>query len=718
MNFFLTCPKGVELLLEEELHALGIDETRQTVAGVYFQGELEDAYRVCLWSRLANRVLMSLHQFEVETAEQLYAGVQAINWLDHMRPEGSLTIDFNGRTDGINNTHFGALKTKDAIVDQIRAQTGRRPMVERQTPDIRINVHIQRGVATLSLDLSGDSLHRRAYRLRAGEAPLKENLAAALLIRCGWPAAAEERPLLVDPMCGSGTLLIEAVMMAADIAPGLHRRYYGFNRWLQHKRDIWQSLIQDAEARRDAGLMTLTTKFAGRDMDSKVLRTAKDNAARAGVDAFIEFRSGRIEDMQRVDLPEAETGLMLTNPPYGERLGEESQLMFLYRHLGDLLKRQFPGWQAAIFTGNPELCKVMGLRADKQYKFFNGAIESRLFIYGISDKKIEERSVAAEAQTEPAELSEGAQMFANRLRKNLKQMSKWVRRENIQCYRVYDADIPEYQVAVDIYGDQVHLQEYAPPKKVDKVKSFTRLNEVVAALPVVLDMPAERITLKQRKRQQGTSQYEKQSQTQHFFEVNEHGCRLLVNLKDYLDTGLFLDHRPVRQRIQQEAQGKDVLNLFCYTGTASVHAAVGGAKSTTSVDMSSTYLNWAERNLELNGFKGKAHSFIRSDCFKWLHSQFKPEYDLIFMDPPTFSNSKKMSNVLDVQRDHVELVEAAMGLLRPGGKLIFSNNYRRFKLDYDALSDFQVRDITQQTLDPDFKRNQRIHVCFEITRPE
>ncbi|MDI3323491.1 bifunctional 23S rRNA (guanine(2069)-N(7))-methyltransferase RlmK/23S rRNA (guanine(2445)-N(2))-methyltransferase RlmL [Pontibacterium granulatum] len=713
MNFFLTCPKGVELLLEEELHGLGIQETRQTVAGVYFQGELEDAYRVCLWSRLANRVLMNLHQFEAESADQLYAGVQQINWLEHMRPEGSLAIDFTGRTEGINNTRFGAQKTKDAIVDQIRAQTGRRPAVERQTPDIRINVHLQRGVATLSLDLSGDSLHRRAYRLRSGEAPLKENLASALLIRCGWPNAAESTPVLVDPMCGSGTLLIEAVLMAADIAPGLQRRYYGFNRWLQHKRDIWQALKAEAEGRRDAGLATLSVKFSGRDMDSKVLRTAKENAARAGVDAFIEFRNGRVEDLQRSDLPEAETGLMLTNPPYGERLGEESQLMFLYRHLGDLLKRQFPGWQAAIFTGNPELCKVMGLRADKQYKFFNGPIESRLFIYSIAEQA--EQGAEQPSESGEVELSEGAQMFANRLRKNLKQMAKWVKRENIQAYRAYDADIPEYQVAVDIYGDQVHLQEYAPPKSVDKVKSFSRLNEVMTALPVVLDMPAERITLKQRKRQQGTSQYEKQSQTHHFFEVNEHGVRLLVNLKDYLDTGLFLDHRPVRHLIQQEAKGKDVLNLFCYTGTASAHAAVGGAKSTTSVDMSSTYLNWAERNLELNGCKGKAHRFIRSDCFKWLHSQFKPEYDLIFMDPPTFSNSKRMSNILDVQRDHVELVEAAMGLLRPGGKLIFSNNYRRFKLDYDALAAFEIRDITTQTLDPDFKRNQRIHVCFEIT---
>ncbi|MGB0466563.1 MAG: bifunctional 23S rRNA (guanine(2069)-N(7))-methyltransferase RlmK/23S rRNA (guanine(2445)-N(2))-methyltransferase RlmL [Pontibacterium sp.] len=709
MNFFLTCPKGVELLLEEELKQLGISETRQTVAGVYFQGELEAAYRACLWSRLANRVLLPLNSFESETAEQLYDGVQEVTWLDHLRPEGSLAIDFNGRTEGINNTQFGAQKTKDAIVDQIRAQTGRRPSVERQTPDIRINVHLNRGRATVSLDLSGDSLHRRAYRLRAGAAPLKENLAAALLLRCGWPEVATERPLLVDPMCGSGTLLIEAAMMAADIAPGLQRRYFGFNRWLQHSRDTWNSLCDEAKQRREEGLAALTCRFAGRDMDTKVLSNARENAARAGVDGFIDFEKCRLEDLTRAALPEAKTGLMLTNPPYGERLGDESQLKFLYRHLGDLLKQQFPGWLAAVFTGNPDLCKVMGLRADKQYKFYNGTIESRLFLYGIADTP----SQARPAQ-DNAPLSEGAQMFANRLRKNMKPLVKWAKRENIRCYRVYDADIPEYAVAVDIYGDQVHVQEYAAPKRVDQVKAFERLNDVLSALPQVLAVRPEKITLKQRKRQQGTSQYEKQSATQHFFEVQEQGCRLLVNLKDYLDTGLFLDHRAVRRRIQAEAKGKDVLNLFCYTGTATVHAAVGKARSTTSVDMSSTYLGWAERNMELNGFRGKAHQFIRSDCFKWLHSQFKPAYDLIFLDPPTFSNSKKMSNVLDVQRDHVELVLSAVSLLKPGGKLIFSNNYRRFKLDYDALADYQVRDITQQTLDPDFKRNQKIHSCFEI----
>lgn len=711
MKLFLTCPKGIEQLLEDELNQLGLTETKQTIAGVQCQGELADAYRICLWSRLANRVLMPLLETEAETAEDLYQAVQQIDWLEHMRSEGTLLIDFTGRTQGINNTHFGALKVKDAIVDQIRDKTGARPSIDKVAPDLRINVRMHRGKLTVALDLSGDSLHRRSYRLKAGEAPMKENLAAAVLIRSGWPEKFKDTGLMLDPMCGSGTLLIEAAMMAADIAPGLQRKRFGFSRWNGHHRQLWDELIAEAQSRKAKGILDLNIKLFGRDQDSKVLRSARQNAERAGVLEYIDFETCRIEELDRSKLPEGE-GVMITNPPYGERLGETQQLMFLYRHLGDKLKEQFAGWTAVIFTSNPDLCKVTGLRADKQYKLFNGALESRLFIYPISERKDVQ---SEEVVTEEAPLSDGAQMFSNRLLKNKKQLSKWVKRENIQCYRLYDADIPEYSVAVDVYGDEIHVQEYVAPKKIDPVKSFARLQDVMNALPVALKIPASKVILKQRLKQQGSKQYEKQSETHRFKEVVEHGCRLLVNLHDYLDTGLFLDHRPIRQRIQQEAAGKDMLNLFCYTGTASVHAAVGGAKSTTSVDMSATYLNWAKRNMDLNGLDNPQHVQVQSDCLKWLRVQRQPAYDLIFMDPPTFSNSKRMQGVLDVQRDHVDLIEGAMRLLREEGVLYFSNNYRRFKIDHESLSDFVIEEITSKTLDPDFKRNSRIHCCYRIT---
>ena len=717
MKLFISCPKGIEPLLADELQAMGFDDEliKPTAAGVQLEAELADAYRVCLWSRLANRVLLPLLTTEVTDADSLYAAVQRVNWLEHMRSSATLAIDFNGSSEQINNTRFGAQKVKDAIVDQIRNKTGNRPTIQRDQPDLRVNAYLNRGKLQLSLDLSGDSLHRRAYRLKAGGAPMKENLAAAILYRCDWPDT--DNPIVLDPMCGSGTLLIEAAMLFGDIAPGLSRSYFGFQGWLQHKRELWNELLQEARERRTQGCETIPATLIGRDLDERVLAIAQENAERAGVADYIRFEQAPVEQLTRASLPEGK-GLLVTNPPYGERMGDSARLMFFYRQLGTLFKEQLGGWKIAVYSGNPDLTQVVGLKPDKQYKMYNGALEGRLALFSIHERRLPAKAennahgdVPAEKVEVPPEVRD---MFANRLRKNLRQLKKWVKKENIECYRLYDADIPEFAVAVDLYGDQVHVQEYAPPKKVDPVKAFERLQAVMQAVPEVLEVPAENVVLKQRRRQAGKAQYEKQGASQHFKTVMEHGCQFRVNLRDYLDTGLFLDHRPVRHRIQKMAAGKDVLNLFCYTATASVHAAKGGAASTTSVDMSATYLQWGQRNMSLNGFGEGRHRFVQEDCFKWLRAQRGASYDLIFMDPPTFSNSKRMDGVLDVQRDHVGLVKLAMKLLKPGGVLIFSNNYRRFQIDREALAAFDIQDITSQTLDPDFKRNTRIHVCFEI----
>ncbi|RVU32472.1 bifunctional 23S rRNA (guanine(2069)-N(7))-methyltransferase RlmK/23S rRNA (guanine(2445)-N(2))-methyltransferase RlmL [Neptunomonas marina] len=712
MKFLATCPKGLEPLLVDELTALGAEEVKQTASGAEFSGSLESAYAACLWSRLANRVLMPVTEAVVETAEQLYAAVQEVDWSEHLDQSGSLSVNFTGSTKSINHTHFASLKVKDAIVDQFRDRFNCRPSVDRDQPDLRVHAHIYRGRLVVSIDLSGESLHRRDYRTESGAAPIKENLAAALLYRAQWPKCATEYPSVLDPMCGSGTILIEAALMKADVAPGLLRSEHGFERWKQHDAQLWQTLLDNAQQRREAGLASLEPVFFGSDIDTKVLNMARANAERAGLSAFITFERRDVKDMAP---PNEAGGLLVTNPPYGERLGESSALMFLYRGIGDALKSRFGGWRAAIFTGNPDLCQAVGLKTDRVYKLKNGPIDSQLFLYTLYRKSAEQLAQAEESESQ--ELSEQAQMFANRLKKNLKAMRKWVKQNDIDCYRLYDADIPEFAVAVDLYGDWVHVQEYAPPKSVDKVRAFDRIKDVMAAIPEVLEVPLSRVVLKQRKRQTGTNQYEKQGAKGKFFEVGEAGCRLRVNLHDYLDTGVFLDHRPVRRMIQQEAAGKDFLNLFCYTATASVHAAVGGAKTTTSVDMSATYLQWAMKNMAANGFSDKHQHFIQSDCLVWLKKQRKPQFDLIFMDPPTFSNSKRMQDVLDVQRDHVELIRLAMRLLRPEGKLIFSNNYRRFKMDYEALAMFDVTEISAQTIDPDFKRNTRIHSAFEVRWP-
>jgi 23S rRNA (guanine2445-N2)-methyltransferase / 23S rRNA (guanine2069-N7)-methyltransferase len=272
--------------------------------------------------------------------------------------------------------------------------------------------------------------------------------------------------------------------------------------------------------------------------------------------------------------------------------------------------------------------------------------------------------------------------------------------------------MPEYAFAIDLYQDWVHVQEYAAPKSIDPQKAQTRLFDALGAIPIALGVDPKKVVLKRRERQAGTRQYERQGEQGAFMEVSEAGVRLLVNLTDYLDTGLFLDHRRLRTRLQREASGKRFLNLFCYTGAATVHAAKGGARTTTSVDLSRTYLDWARRNLALNGLSER-HQMVQSDVMAWLE-EARDEYDLIFIDPPTFSNSKRMEGIFDVQRDHVRLLDLAMARLAKQGVLYFSNNFRRFRLDESVAARYEVEEITLQTIDQDFARNERIHRAWRI----
>lgn len=716
----LTCPKGLEGLLLEEAKVLGLEEAREQTAAVRGHAEIEVAYRLCLWSRLANRVLLVLSRFAMNNADELYEGVKAVDWRDHLEPAGSLAVEFSGNGSGIDNTHFGALKVKDAIVDRLRTSGGERPSIDKLNPDLRVHLRLDRGEAVLSLDLSGHSLHQRGYRLQQGAAPLKENLAAAVLIRAGWPRIAAEGGALADPMCGVGTFLIEAALMAADIAPNLKRERWGFSNWLGHVPAIWKKLHAEAEQRAAAGLARPPLWIRGYEADPRLIQPGRNNVERAGLSDWVKIYQGELGSFEpRPD--QNQKGLVISNPPYGERLGDEASLLYLYQNLGERLRQACLGWEAAVFTGAPELGRRMGLRSHKQYSFWNGALACKLllikvrteqFVTGERRAREDDQQPVNEAPQQ-ARLSEGGQMFANRLQKNLKQLGKWARREGVECYRLYDADMPEYALAVDLYRDWVHVQEYAAPRSVDPDKAQARLLDALAAIPQALGVAQSRVAIKRRERQTGTKQYQRQAAQGQFMEVSEGGVKLLVNLTDYLDTGLFLDHRPLRLRIQREAAGKRFLNLFCYTATATVHAAKGGARSTTSVDLSKTYLDWARRNLSLNGFSDK-HRLEQGDVMAWLGDD-RGEYDLIFIDPPTFSNSKRMEGVFDVQRDHVELLDLAMARLARGGVLYFSNNFRKFQLDESLVARYQVEEISAQTLDPDFARNPKIHRAWRFS---
>lgn len=698
-SLFASTARGLEELLKSELEALGAHDCQVVQGGVHFQGDDRLLYQSLMWSRLASRILLPLTECGVYSDLDLYIGAQVIDWTAMFDSDKTFAVHFSGTNEVIRNSQFGALKVKDAIVDSFTRKNLPRPNVDREQPDIRVNVWLNKDTASIALDLSGEGLHQRGYRQQTGQAPLKENLAAAIVLRSGWQAGT---PLL-DPMCGSGTLLIEAAMIASDRAPGLHRAHWGFLGWNKHNDELWREVTSEAQVRARRGLQETTSRFYGYDNDSRVIEGARANTRRAGLADLFTFN---VQDVLKLTnpLPEGPTGTVLSNPPYGERLDSEPALIALHSQLGRIMKSQFGGWNLSLFSASPELLSCLSLRADRQFKAKNGPLDCVQKNY----------QLVASASANGGGLI--AEDYANRLRKNLKKLEKWAKQEGIECYRIYDADLPDYNVAVDRYGDWVVVQEYAPPKTIDPNKARQRLFDVISATLNVLYLPANKLVMKTREKQKGKSQYQKLGEKGDFIEVSEFNARLWVNLTDYLDTGLFLDHRIARKMLGQMSKGKDFLNLFAYTGSASVHAGLGGARSTTTVDMSRTYLEWAERNLRLNGLTGRQHRLMQADCLSWMRES-NEQFDLIFVDPPTFSNSKRMEESFDVQRDHLALMTDLKRLLRKGGTIMFSNNKRGFKMDHQGLADLglQAQEITAKTQSQDFARNRQIHNCWLIT---
>ncbi len=708
MNQYLAITSnGLENLLVEELKALGIVDFKPVQAGVKFKATNEQVYRCCLWSRIASRFVRVLSEFNCQDDMDLYLSASAINWSSHFTSSKNLVVDFNGTNNEIRNSQYGAMKVKDAIVDSFTKKNLERPSISKEQPDIRIHVRLNREKAILGIDLVGLGLHQRGYRTEAGQAPLRETLAAAVVMRSGWKKGVS----LLDPMCGSGTLLIEAALIAANMAPGVLRSKWSFEELNDFEPELWAEIKAEANVQGRRGVKNIDTKFYGIDNDKRVLNIAKQNAKRAGLENVIEFRVGDAAALAR---PEGyETGVILSNPPYGERLGTEPGLIALYTSLGAQLKQNFAGSQASILSSSDDLLSCLRMRADKQYKLQNGALPCHQKNYSISERRATDSN---EPQQEGALI---APDFSNRLKKNIAKIGKWAKREKLDCYRIYDADLPEYNVAIDVYLDHLVIQEYAAPKDIPEEKSKRRLTDVIRAAIQVTGVDVNKVVLKTREKKKGSSQYQKLGEGSRTFEVQEYGVKLLVNLHDYLDTGLFLDHKITRHMIGEMANGKDFLNLFAYTGSATAHAACGGAKSTTTVDMSKTYLEWAKENLKLNGKVGREHRFEHADCLQWI-LRAQETYDLIFIDPPTFSNSKRMDQTFDVQRDHVELIKDLKRLLRSDGTIVFSNNKRHFKMDLDSLKELglSATNISPKTLPMDYARNKQIHNSWLIKHAE
>ena len=696
-SVFVSCAKGLEYLLSDELMALGVVPSRISPQGVFADVSLETLYRVALWSRIASRVHVILFSGVASDQKSLYALCRAHPWDQVFSAQKTMAVVFHGESPNFRHSLFGAQVVKDAVVDFFRETSGQRPHVERVAPDVLLHAHLKHDTVTLSLDFTGLSLHQRGYRLEAGLAPLKETVAAAMLLRADWPHLAELGLAFHDPCCGSGTLVIEAALMAAQVAPGSLRDDHAFIHWLEHSPSLWASVQQDARTKvREPGCVLL-----GSDSDARVLAHARANAQRAGVSAWVEWREMALLDAK----PSAPAGLLASNPPYGVRLGEEAEWLDFYKQLGQVMHAQYQGWQGAILTPSAALAKAIGLRSHKQYTVYNAKLACKIYLFELN-------SANTWRHAAPVRVSDEAQMFVNRLKKNHAHLSKWAKRHQVDCYRVYDADLPEYAFALDMYADYVVLQEYMAPASIDVKKAEKRRMDVIHALPEALGVPPSHVMMKQRQPQKGRQQYEKLQQTQLKLVVREGDAKFQLNLSDYLDTGLFLDHRPLRLKFAELAPGMRFLNCFCYTATASVHAALAGA-FTVNVDLSNTYLAWALENFNLNQIDTSRHQFVHYDCLQWLQLT-QDRFDVIFLDPPSFSNSKRMQTTLDVQRDHDTLIAAAMALLKPAGVLYFSTNLRSFKLSAQLMATYQVEDITTSTIDVDFKRNPRIHQCFRL----
>jgi 23S rRNA (guanine2445-N2)-methyltransferase / 23S rRNA (guanine2069-N7)-methyltransferase len=721
-RYWVTCADGLENLLQEEITALGAEVVDRKAGRLIIQGQLETAYRICMWSRLASRVLLPIFSQEIEqnyddrdVAEELFEAAVNFDWSLIFAPQSTFAIRLHTEREIKVNTQFATLRVKDGVVDSFMESQGRRPSIDTKQPEITLYVLAGKLAHHFCLDLSGDSLHRRGYRRYMTDAPIKENLAAAILQKA---QLTQRKPdMILDPMCGSGTFIIEALMILTERAPGMVRRF-GFNGWHGHDHELWQSIKREAVERHHAAMERPLPKFYAFDADWDAVQATRKNIIAAGFESVldqIQIEERVLGDWCDFNLTNEQTAFVVTNPPYGERLGDKASNRALYQGLSMLLQEQFSGQYAAVIAAHIEQADVLALAEPETLRLMNGNLPIYVRM-GQVKAATDRQPFLQNWQAEKVEIEE-AQDFANRLQKNMQSLKKWAVKEQVHCLRLYDADLPDFNLAVDLYGELLHVQEYAPPKKIDPEKAKKRFNLALAAIRAVTGIPREKVFIKTRARQSGKAQYEKQSQASKRFIVREGDAKLLINMTDYLDTGLFLDHRQIRLQIAKEARNKHFLNLYSYTSTASVHAALAGAASTTSVDLSNTYLNWAKENFVLNGLTvdhpDEQHQFFASDCFEWLKEGHE-QYDLIFIDPPTFSNSKKFYGTFDVQRDHLSLIKRAMNRLSNEGVLYFSNNYRGFEMDEEIEAMFDVQEITQWTIGPDFKRNQKIHRAWRI----
>lgn len=765
LDLIATCAFGLEAIVRRELESLGLEAAVGDPGRVHFRGTRETVCRANLWLRTADRVLIQIATFSAADFDALFETTRGLNWGKYIPVSGRFPVSGRSIKSTLSSVPACQRAVKRAMVDALRRDHTCDELLE-DGPEYKVEVALLKDVATLTLDTTGRSLHRRGFRTQLSRAPLKETLAAALVQLSYWKP---DRPL-IDPFCGSGTIPIEAALIGRNIAPGLAREF-SFQDWPDYPGELWDDLCSEARGQQHE---KLSERILGSDRDGRVLRSARENAERAGVASDIHFQEGSFETLSS----KRRFGCLITNPPYGERIGGDYELDDLYRSIPDVL-RKLPTWSHYFLTAYPQFESIVGRPADRRRKLYNGRIECTYYQFhgprpvvsgtrnettsdlGVATVDVDpehvvpshsdpESSVVRES-TETAQSSGGssqtpannlrpeqayvhaagkpafgglseksseqAELFAVRLRKRAKHLRRWPTRRGITCFRIYERDVPEIPLIVDRYEDYLHITEYERPHDRDPAEHGNWLDLMADTAASALEIPRKHVFMKRRSRQRGRTQHNKVAEHGQRIEVQEGGLKFLVNLEDYVDTGLFLDHRVARQMVRDEAKGKNFLNLFAYTGSFTVYAADGGASRTTSVDLSKTYLDWAADNLRLNGFSvGPNHRFVVGDVIDFVRRCPENDpFDLVVLDPPTFSNSKRTEQDWVVQTGAVPLLHDLLPKVKPGGVIYFSCNFRRFKFDPSELPIQEAHEISRQTVPEDF-RNRRIHRCWRLVR--
>ncbi|HEX4415685.1 MAG TPA: bifunctional 23S rRNA (guanine(2069)-N(7))-methyltransferase RlmK/23S rRNA (guanine(2445)-N(2))-methyltransferase RlmL, partial [Lacipirellulaceae bacterium] len=727
LDLIATAASGTEAVVKRELAALGYTARTTTPGRLLFPGDMSAICRTNLWLRAGERILIQMATFSATDFGVLFDATAAVPWERWLPRDAEFPVTGRSHHSQLSSVPACQKIVKRAIVERLRNAHHTETLPETG-PRCAIEISLRDDVASLTLDTTGIGLHKRGYRRLVGEAQLRETLAAVLIQLSYW------RPgrVLVDPFCGTGTIPIEAALIGRNIAPGL-RRDFTFESWPTFDC----LLLQQARAEARAAIKPpLEERIIGYDIAPEALSLARYHAEQAGVAEDIHWQERAFSELRA----KAEYGCIITNPPYGERLSTDAEIEQLYRTF-PLVLRRLPTWSHYILSSRPDLEALVGQTADRRRKLYNGPLECTYYqFYGPRPPRDYENNEAAlrgqaettdadtknntdrlpplggegrgggnEPPTEPliqknppslptpafgglqSSATRQAEEFANRLRNRARHFRRWPTKRGITCYRLYERDVPDVPLIVDRYENALHIAEYVRPHDRSTAQHADWLDLMARTATKTLEVPRELVFMKHRDRQRGDDQYIRVDNREARFTVQEAGLKFIVNLSDYIDTGLFLDHRLTRQMVREAAVGKRFLNLFAYTGSFSVYAAAGGAASTTTVDKSATYIDWSRENLQLNGFNDPPHELVRSDIRDFINS-LRPSdtWDVAIVDPPTFSNTKGSEIDWDVQLDHGELLRRLAPHITAGGTVFFSTNFRRFKLDEPALTDYQV----------------------------